>query len=167
MTLHIRSTWDGAPANLEEHATVTITEAGGALRVEVDAPVHGDPPPEAPPGALWGLWDHEVVELFVLGEGDRYTELELGPHGHHLLLRLEGRRNVVERLLPVEATWSRSGGRWSAVATLPAAVLPPKPWRVNAYTIHGVAPERRYLAWAPVPGAGPDFHRLEAFREVP
>lgn len=170
-TLHIASTWDGAPAAAHETATVTLRWHEDALHVTVDAPLHGDPPPDAPPGAVWGLWDHEVVELFVLGADDRYTELELGPHGHHLLLRLQGCRNVVERLLPVEATWSRTPGRWGAVAVLPAAVLPPRseerPWRLNAYAVHGTGAARRYLAWAPVPGEQPDFHRLGCFREVP
>ncbi|MES2640143.1 MAG: hypothetical protein V4850_11690 [Myxococcota bacterium] len=169
--LPIARTWDGAPAAPGEIATVTVAWRDDALHLSIDAPLHGDPPPDAPPGALWGLWDHEVVELFVLGADDHYTEVEFGPHGHHLLLRLEGRRNVVERLLPVEATWSRTPDRWRVEAVLPAAVLPPRsdarPWRLNAYAIHGTGAARRYLAWAPVPGEQPDFHRLEAFREMP
>ena len=65
--------------------TVTVTDSPDGLRVAVDAPAHGDPPPctpeggPAPVGATWALWDHEVVELFVLGADDHYTELELGP----------------------------------------------------------------------------------------
>jgi hypothetical protein len=164
MRLDIGSTWDGQPAEPGERAFVEIAAVGEGIRVTVSAPDHGDPAPASPPGALWGLWEHEVVELFVLGPGDRYTELELGPHGHHLLLRLEGRRNAVARELPVDATWTRSAGRWTATTVLSADVLPPRPWRVNAYAIHGVGASRRYLAWAPVAGDKPDFHRLECFR---
>ncbi len=47
---------------------------------------------------------------------------------------------------------------------MPRSWLPPGPHRVNAYAIHGVGAARRYLAWAPSEGEGPDFHRLEAFR---
>ncbi|MDP2308457.1 MAG: hypothetical protein Q8P18_20730 [Pseudomonadota bacterium] len=166
-TLAIASTWEGGPAAPGELATLVLVARDDGLHLSFDAPLHDDPPPAAPPGALWGLWEHEVVELFVLGAGDRYTEIELGPHGHHLLLRLDGRRNVVERLLPVEARWSRGEGRWRVECVLPEAVLPPRPRRFNAYAIHGIGAARRYLAWSPVPGDQPDFHRLECFREVP
>ncbi|MFN7144438.1 MAG: hypothetical protein ACK4YP_11720, partial [Myxococcota bacterium] len=147
-TLAVAHTWDGAACAPDERATVTLAPLDGGLHVTIDAPFHGDPPPDAPPGPTWALWEHEVVELFVLGAGERYTELEIGPNGHHLLLRLEGRRNAVERLLPVEATWSRGDARWRAEAHLPAGVLPPRPWRLNAYAIHGVGPALRYLEWA-------------------
>ncbi|MDP2316133.1 MAG: hypothetical protein Q8P41_24765 [Pseudomonadota bacterium] len=165
--LPIVATWDGTPAAPGEHATVALSLTAEGLRVSVDAPHHHDPRPAAAPGPTWALWEHEVVELFVLGAEEAYTELELGPHGHHLLLRLAGRRIVVDRLLPVEATWTDAGERWRVEAILPHALLPPTPWRLNAYAIHGVGASRRYLAWTPVPGAEPDFHRLSCFREVP
>lgn len=44
-----------------------------SLEVLVEAPFFDDPPP--PTGSRGrpcdGLWDHEVVELFLLGEQDR------------------------------------------------------------------------------------------------
>lgn len=136
---------------------------GGALRIGVEAPFHDDPAPPGPPGPCWELWEHEVVELLVLGEAERYTEIELGPHGHHLVLRLEGRRNIVERALAIAFRATREGGRWRGEALIPGEYLPPRPWRGNAYSIHGQGSQRRYLAWTPVPGATPDFHRLESF----
>ena len=166
MNLRIDHLWDGSPADASEHVGLTLSLAGDGLRLAIDAPLHGDPPPPAPPGALWGLWEHEVVELFVLGaDGRSYTEVELGPHGHHLLLRLDGRRNPIERCLPLDAAWTYVPGRWRAQTVLPFAVLPPRPWRGNAYAVHGATP-RRFLAWAPVPGAAPDFHALERFRPL-
>ncbi len=164
--LGIARTWDGADAAPGERAVVTLEDAGERLRIAVDAPFHGDPAPPDPPGATWALWEHEVVELFVLGPGGRYTEIELGPHGHHLVLQLEGRRKVVRRKLPL--TWQPriEGARWTGLAWLERALLPPGPHRINAYAIHGVGEARRYLAWTPVPGPAPDFHRLEAFPEV-
>ncbi|MFZ5481285.1 MAG: hypothetical protein ACOZNI_31285 [Myxococcota bacterium] len=163
-TLEVAHTWDGVPC--EPAARVALARDGDGLRVRVEAPRRGDPPPAAPPGPLWGLWEHEVVELFVLGPGERYAELELGPHGHYLLLALEGRRRVVGRELPLDVRWTDAGLAWIAETRLPAGVLPPEPWRLNAYAIHGVGERRRYHAWAPVPGPAPDFHRLDVFRAV-
>lgn len=165
--LPIETTWDGAPALAAERVQTWLERAPTGLLFSLDAPLHGDPPPQAPPGPTWALWEHEVVELFVLGGRERYTELELGPHGHHLLLRLEGVRRVVERMLPLDVHFSRSFGRWQARALLPWALLPTPPWRANAFAIHGLGPSRRYLAAFPTGGAQPDFHRLEAFRPLP
>ena len=161
----IRTTWDGVPAEAESVA-LSLTIDAFSLRVEVDAPYHGDPPPAGPPGPTWALWEHEVVELFVAGPGERYTEIELGPHGHHLVLRLVGRRNIVERCLPLAFDARILGTRWRGLATLPLTLLPPGPHTMNAYAIHGAGTRRRYLALHPVPGDAPDFHRLECFREL-
>ena len=115
----------------------------------------------------WKLWEHEVVELFVLGPGETYTEIEVGPHGHHLVLQLAGRRQVLARELPLELTIKHTQRRWTAVAELPLVLLPPTPWRGNVYAIHGLGAKRRFLAGWPVPGPHPDFHRLEHFRPLP
>jgi hypothetical protein len=146
-----------------EHTEVRARVEGAWLAVEVEAPFHGDPPPTAPPGATDRLWEHEVVELFLVGADERYLEVELGPHGHHLVLRLRGRRRVEEQGLAIEFAARRSGMRWSGRALVPAAWLPPGLARCNAYAIHGLGAERRHLAAFPVPGPEPDFHRLECF----
>lgn len=137
---------------------------GAWLEVHIDAPWHGDPAPEGDPGPRPALWNHEVVELFVVGPGERYLELEFGPHGHHLALRLEGVRQPVESAMPLEYTAERHNGRWRGVARVPAAWLPPGPHTANAYAIHGVGEARRYLAHTAVPGPAPDFHRLAYFQ---
>ena len=45
--------------------------------------------------------------------------------------------------------------------------LPPDLCAANVYAIHGQGPSRRYLAWHPVPGPAPDFHRLDRFPPLP
>jgi len=136
---------------------------GGELCVEVEAAFHADPPPPAPPGPTDRLWEHEVVELFLLGEGERYLEIELAPHGHHLVLCLGGRRRVERRGMAIEYAARRAGGRWSGRALVPAAWLPRGLARCNAYAAHGAGAARRHLAAFPIPGPEPDFHRLERF----
>lgn len=165
--MSVALTWEGRPAEPGERVCLALHDAGEHLRIEVDAPFHGDPPPAAGPGPTWALWEHEVVELFLLGEGQRYLELELGPHGHHLLLLLHGRRRIVERLLPLDYRARIHGPRWTGRALLPRTLLPAGPLRVNATAIHGLGQARRYLSRVPLPGPSPDFHRLECFPAAP
>ncbi len=166
LRLHIQREWSGASVGPEEAVLLTL-EDDGELVLTVEAPFHGDPPPPGAPGPTWGLWEHEVVELFVLGPGERYTEIELGPHGHHLVLQLEGVRRPVPRELALEYEAEIEGDRWRGLARVPRALLPEGPHRVNAYAIHGQGEARRYLAFEPVPGDRPDFHRLERFVALP
>ncbi len=166
MKLCIDRTWDGAPLPAAEVATIRLSAEAEGLVVDVTAPFFGDPAPAGLPGPTWALWEHEVVELFVLGADDRYLELELGPFGHHLLLTLHGRRNIVEKLLPVDVVTTRLSTHWTATARLPAGLIPPGPHRVNATAIRGQGAARRYAVAEPMPGPQPDFHRLEAFRPV-
>jgi hypothetical protein len=167
IVLRTAATWDGEAAAAGELAEVTLVAMPSGVRIEVDAPFHGDPPPPCAPGSCDGLWEREVVEVFVAGPGERYLEVELGPHGHYLVLQLEGiRRRVGPPIVLARAVETAlGGGRWRGAAVVPRELLPPTPHRANAYAIHGAAP-RRYLACVPVPGAAPDFHRLDRFAPV-
>ncbi len=165
MELRVARTWSGEPIPVGEQVTLRLRDDGD-LVVSVDAPWHGDPPPPGPPGPTPRLWEHEVVELFVLGPEENYLEVELGPHGHHLVLRLRGRRQPFESAMPLDYRVERSGDRWRGEARIPRAWLPPAPHRVNAYAIHGEGRARRYLARTATGGDAPDFHRLDVFEAV-
>lgn len=161
--LIVGHTWDGDVASAAEHVRLVLHRDATRLEVQVEATFHGDPAPAAPPGSTDRLWEYEVVELFLLGEDERYLELEFGPHGHYLVLRLRGPRGREESGLAMQYAVAREGERWTARAALATGLLPAGLHAANAYAIHGVGAKRRYLAAAPVPGAGPDFHRLECF----
>lgn len=170
MIIDVSHTWDGRP--LARPAARLVVKPGPVhWIVQVEADYHGDPPPDGPPGPTSGLWEHEVVELFLV-DGERYTEIELGPHGHHLVLQLHGVRRVVCDRLPLDYQASIDGARWRGLARIDAALLPlraetDRPATFNAYAIHGRGADRRYLAACPVPGDAPDFHRLTAFPAWP
>lgn len=160
-TIEVGHTWDGCPLTSEERVEVRLIDEGDALRVEVSAPWHGDPFPEQKPGAVPGLWQYEVVEVFV-AQADRpevYTEIELGPGGHHLTLTFTEVRRADRTGVPIAFTSHRGQGRWRGEARILIADLPPRPWRVNAFAIHGEGEARRYLSWCPMPGDRPDFHQ--------
>lgn len=169
MTLRfaIDRTWDGAPVADADRAAVVVDWGASVVTLEVDAPWNRDPAPAPPPGPTDRLWEHEVVEWFVVGAGEVYTELELGPFGHHLLLRLVGVRQPVATRLPVVFAAERRGDRWWGRAEVDRSLFPEAPIATNAYRIAGVGADRRYFAHAPVPGAAPDFHRLHAFARWP
>ncbi len=161
--LRIDRTWDGRRARPDEIARLEIEPRGGHLVLRVDAPFHGDPPPASPPGSTEGLWEHEAVEAFLLGRDGEYLEIELGPHGHYLVLRFRGPRKAVARGIPLGYEARIEGDRWRGTAAIPFERLPAGIDRVNAYAVHGSGPGRRHLAAFPVPGDRPDFHRPEAF----
>ncbi|ETW97340.1 MAG: hypothetical protein ETSY1_23040 [Candidatus Entotheonella factor] len=161
--LHIRQTWDGRSIHPDEEAWLDISAHQRDLVICVDAPFHGDPPPAPPPGSTDALWTYEVIELFLLGHCSHYMEIELGPHGHYLVLQLEGVRHITRAHLPMAYNTERQGARWRGHARLPLACLPPGADRANAYAIRGTGDQRQYFAAFPVPGEKPDFHRLDAF----
>lgn len=149
------------------------------MRIQVNAPYFNDPPaPEGPTDDPFpGLWEYEVVELFFLGEGDEYLEIELSPSGHYLLLYLNGYRNDTGRVLPldgyrvkdVNTTEDSRVQRWIGEVTIPGEYFPCNVTKFNAYAIHGSDEEREYLSLFPVLGGEldqPDFHYLPAFGSV-
>lgn len=162
--LDIAHAWEGTPLAAVDHAQLLLRLGPRHLLVAVDAPFHGDPPPPGLPGPTEGLWEYEVVELFLASVGDTaYAEVELSPHGHHLVLRLAGVRQRVAAGLPLAFRTRRAGRRWQGVARLDRRHLPPPPWRGNAFAIHGPASDRRHLAASPLPGVRPDFHQPDRF----
>jgi hypothetical protein len=160
--------WDGEP--VDSPVEVEIRPGRAGLELGCAAPLAGAGGPPGPPGPTPRLWEHEVVELFVLGADGHYLEVELGPFGNHLVLQLRARREVAREGLPLR--WrsriaaTASGRRWGGRATIPWAYLPTAPHRFNLYAIQPWPGGRRFLALFSVPGAEPDFHRLESFRPV-
>jgi len=170
MRLAIAHDFRGEPLPAVHRAELLLTRVPAALCIEVDAPYFGDPPPAGPPGPTDRLWEHEVVELFIADAGEQYLEVELGPHGHHLVLVLSGVRQCSRAQLPldyqatiVQAPGTAEPGRFRGVAAVPWDYLPRAAARVNAYAIHGQGERRRYHAHSPPRGEVADFHQLGCF----
>jgi hypothetical protein len=175
MTLEIAHDFRGAPLPAADCARVALVREPAHLRIEVAAPYFGDPAPAGPPGPTDRLWEHEVVEVFIADAAEHYLEVELSPHGHHLVLELSGVRHIVRGQLPIDyqanitPPSAESVGRFHpqfrGVARLPWDYLPRAATRVNAYAIHGQGAARCYHAHAAASGHGgvADFHRLDSF----
>jgi hypothetical protein len=171
-TLEIARRWDGVSLSVHEHARVSFACVGDVLQVDVDAPFYADEPPKAQVGSTDRLWEHEVIELFIADGEQHYLEIELGPHGHYLVLELQGVRRPIRTGLPIEYTSTivrsphetETGiGRFTGHARVPVSYLPAGACRANAYAIHGEAAVRCYHAHASLPAIAPDFHRLDSF----
>ncbi|XP_067153830.1 UPF0462 protein C4orf33 homolog isoform X1 [Apteryx mantelli] len=174
MEFTIEHTWDGIPVS-HEPVTVSLKSGNAGLLMEVSAPFFNDPPaPLGEPGKPFSrLWDYEVVETFFLSDRtEQYLEVELCPHGQHLLLLLSGRRRVWKEKLPLEFEVTRMENKWEGKACLPWNYFPPCIDKFNAFAIHGSGVERKFEALYPVPqhelqeGQKPDFHRLEFFKQL-
>ena len=167
LTGSIARRWDGSPAAPGElPVEVEVRWSALGATVLVAAPYFGDVAPVGPAGQTWQLWEHEVVEVFLLGPDERYTEIELGPHGHWLVLELHGVRRVTSRVGGLTAHCQLAGDRWSGSIDVPWSALPDPIEAWNAYAIHGAAGGRHHRALFAVPGAQADFHRLGCFQRL-
>ncbi|GAB1287501.1 UPF0462 protein C4orf33 homolog [Apodemus speciosus] len=111
----------------------------------------------------------KVVEAFFLNDGtEQYLEVELCPHGQHLVLLLSGRRNIWKKELALSFKVSRGETNWEGEAYLPWSYFPPNVTHFNSFAIHGSHDRRVYEALYPVPqhelqqGQKPDLIRGSA-----
>ncbi len=156
--------------DLPSPLTLSVQVGQDALHLEIHAPFFDNAPPAHPPGSTPRLWEHEVVEYFILGQDQRYLEMEFGPHGHYLLLSLHGERNLIEQGMRCDYSAVISDDRktWRGTARIPVELLPPSPTHHNAYAIHEIEGSRRYMAkFTNTLDTRPNFHRLETFGELP
>jgi hypothetical protein len=163
MELAIERDYRGNALPESQRVQLSLQRTAAAWVVELDAPYFGDPAPSGPAGSHDRLWEHEVCEVFIADDAEHYLEIELSPHGHYLVLELNGVRQVVRSGLPIAYRVQIDRDRVRGRAEVPCAYGPQDPTRVNAYAIHGVGDQRRYCAHAPPLGAAPDFHRLACF----
>ena len=165
LKLFVEKLWNGDPCpepNVHSVFTVRSTREGLLVRAQgnLASPARV---PDAPRGArVNGLWNFDVLELFLVGTNKHYLELELGAGGHYLILSFDAVRHCSnehsDTLLDVHYE-QHSETSWVSEVTIPWDVLPKKIHAMNAYMVV----EPYYLAMHPVPGNKPDFHQPDAF----
>ncbi|GAB1601412.1 UPF0462 protein C4orf33 homolog isoform X3 [Argonauta hians] len=167
----INKKWNGGCVPESETVNVRLEGIGSWLRLEFESPFYDDP---KPPNGIYGqphheLFNYEVVESFFLNDNNQYLEVELGPHGQHLVLMLNGYRNMVTQQLPLQIITEIKNSRWRGVAYIPEDYFPPNITKFNSYAIHGTGENKTYLSLYPTPEGqypNPDFHRLGYFENI-
>jgi hypothetical protein len=176
MRLSLHQLWNGTPAPAGAGGPVHIDLSATRLALSWDlalpSPVRIPP---SKPGFTDGLWDFDVLELFLRPAADpaRYLELEFGPGGHWLALAFSGvrRRSAEIRGLGPALHNDLTGTRWHGRAELPLSGLEPHagppPWTGLLTAVLGNGAGRLHLAWPRLPGERPDFHQPAAWAPLP
>jgi len=173
MELSITKQWNSEDI---KHDPISIhlcqSTSGKHVTVEFSGPFFGDPTaPSGPSGQSFPeLWEYEVVEIFFLAPKDKYLEVEVSPHGQYLLLLLDGARNAIKDMLPMQysSKINEVSKTWTGRAEVPLSYLPRGVRKLNAYAIHGSGDDRTYEALYPTPKGkydAPNFHRLGYFKD--
>ena len=167
--------WDGTPAPAGVGGAARLEIAGPEVVLAWDVALRGTANlPDGAPRFLDGLWEHDVVELFLAPAAPsagpaRYLELEAGAGGHWLALALADVRVRGRDLRnwDVRVEGAVHGARWRGRLRAPLAdvrsVAGDPPWRGMAAAGLGSHGERVLLASTPLPGDRADFHQPSAW----
>lgn len=123
----------------------------------------------------WGLWEHNVVELFVQARpyaevaAAPYYELQLSPLGQPFALCIEEprRRYRVPLVLAYTKEVCRDASSWrTRLAVEVPGYRPGAPLFGNLTACLGPADQRGYFALASGTSETPDFHRPQEFIQL-
>ncbi|MBI4438260.1 hypothetical protein HY631_04915 [Candidatus Uhrbacteria bacterium] len=165
LTLHIDRLWNGTACSDDRlWATLELSLNKQGVHVRTHAPLLLETSaPDAPMGTrVDGLWNFDVVELFLVGPGHQYLELELGAGGHFLVLSFDSirrRANSYEAFHPVVRFEKTAEKQWTSEMTIPWSMVPENLRALNAFAIMA----GQFLAYEAVPGTEPDFHQPDFF----
>ncbi|HAU65809.1 MAG: hypothetical protein UT30_C0010G0029 [Candidatus Uhrbacteria bacterium GW2011_GWF2_39_13] len=163
--LKIEHLWDGSLCVDERlWADVSLVQNKQGLLIKTRSLILGNQNiPQAPTGTrVEGLWNYDVVEVFLVGPGHQYLEIELGAGGHFLVLGFDSIRHcshTFEMFYPQIYFKQSSEHYWSNEILIPYHMIPENIRAINAFAILS----GQFLAYAPVPGEKPDFHQPDHF----
>lgn len=120
----------------------------------------------------WGLWETDVVELFVTRSLNRtpYLELQLSPLGQKFALVVESPRAKFSypQKLDLKVSSHLDPKRWDGEFYLPYDQIPGNSSDIygNFHACLGHARERSYFAYQVNDESTPDFHRPDLFTKL-
>ncbi|MBI4713747.1 hypothetical protein HY771_00975 [Candidatus Uhrbacteria bacterium] len=169
LSLRVDHLWNGDVCPDDRvFAVFDLSTVSEGINVRAESPVLLDQsiPPEIPIGnRVEGLWNFDVVELFLVGPGHQYLEIELGAGGHFLILgfdRIRHRSNEYINFHPVLSFRKTSEKTWVSEFTIPWKMIPENLRALNAFMIAS----GQFLAYSPLPGDKPDFHQPDFYPYV-
>jgi hypothetical protein len=120
----------------------------------------------------WGLWDWDVVELFVAPGGAAnplpYYEFQVSPLGQYFELEIFSPRKLQNRnfVSGLERSATKTPDGWQAWLKIPRDSLPSSPAPVigGVFAILGTPGAREYWSLFQSPTEHPDFHLPEQFQ---
>ncbi|MCR4313871.1 MAG: hypothetical protein NUV84_01330 [Candidatus Uhrbacteria bacterium] len=166
--LHIDKNWDGSACSDDRlFADVSLSQTKEGLLIRVHAPMlHEQKVPDVPVGSrIEGLWEYDVVELFLVGPGHQYLEIELGAGGHFLVLGFDSilhRSDAYESFKPILRFEKTNEKTWKSSITIPWKMIPENLRALNAFAIMA----GQFLAYSSVPGEQPDFHQPDRYPSI-
>ncbi|MGZ3696679.1 MAG: hypothetical protein ACXWPM_02370 [Bdellovibrionota bacterium] len=153
-----------------------VSLAGTLLVAEFDVrsgPIHANPA-FSQSDSVWGLWDFDVVELFIrTSSGSTYFEFQVSPEGQGFELEVLEPRKQVNR--EFRSGFQREARRlspdsWSARIEIDLANLSwdgnPRSLQGNLFAILGEGTERTYWSAFLPEQKVPDFHLPQYFRAL-
>ena len=167
--LHVRveKRWNGEDCSREDlHASAWLSQTDDGVVIRVQALVLEDQKmPEAEVGARFdGLWDFDVVEVFLVGDNHHYLEVELGAGGQWLVLEFDEIRKRSNDHADLQPKFSHIRGDevWSAEIVIPRDLVPEGFRGMCVFVIAG----GKFLSLVPMPGDEPDFHQPDVFSDA-
>lgn len=165
LTLTVDRLWNGDVCP-DEHvwAVLELSAEQTGLRVKVESPILSEQkiPLDVPVGSrVDELWNFDVVELFLVGPGHRYFELELGAGGHFLALsfdRIRHRSNEHKTFEPI-INHHKTETNWVSELIIPWTLIPENIRALNTF----VYAAGQFLSMSPLPGDKPDFHQPDFY----
>lgn len=166
LALRVDRLWNGQLCPDERvWGKVELSVVSEGLEIKAEGPVLPEMrvPKEAPIGArVEGLWNDDVIELFLVGPGHQYFELELGAGGHFLALsfdRIRHRRDDFSQFSPSLVYTKTPHKTWISACVIPNRLLPENVRALNVF----VYMAGQFLSLSPLPGDKPDFHQPDEF----
>lgn len=162
--LKIDRLWNGQDCpDLSCHAQVWISHSEKGLTIQAESAIRPDKkvPEASTDKPMEGLWEYDVVEVFLVAENGHYLEIELGVGGHWLVLGFDDVRHRSNSYpdVQLERSFTIGDKTWKSSIVIPWNMLPQPVKGLNAYAICG----GQFLAYNPVPGEAPDYHQPAIF----
>lgn len=166
---------EAAPSGIGLQVTMRLHEGELQVDFEVRTPGPHFVNPALTGGVShWGLWDWDVVELFLSVSDECYYEFQVSPLGQFFELQIFEPRKRFDR------TFHSPGARFTASSLTPQGwcaqmrlPLQELRWdgnlrklRGNAFAILGPPEQKTYWSLFLPQQARPDFHRPEFFQQL-